>query len=110
MTKRQNDDPMWGVLWREALVALSLGWDLALPIFAGVLLGYFLDRWLGTGHVFTLGLLMLGIAIGYYNIARFILRVNRRDQEEARRKKEDGRLQDEDDAESSFHEDGATHK
>ena len=62
---------------------MSLGWDLAVPIFSGVLWGYLLDRWLATGYVFTLGLLMLGIGVGYYNVARFIRRVDRRSAEEA---------------------------
>lgn len=80
MTNKKDDEGFSGPLWRETLVAISLGWDLALPIFGGVLLGYLLDRWLGTGHVFTMGLLVLGIAIGYYNLARFIQRVDQRDQ------------------------------
>ena len=77
--KKDNQESFWGDLWREALVALSLGWELALPIFAGVLIGHFLDRWLGTGLDFTLGLLVLGIGLGYYSLARFIQRVDRRD-------------------------------
>lgn len=67
-------------LWRESLRAISLGWDLAVPIFCGVLFGYYIDRWLSTGHIFTIGLLILGIAIGYYNLARFIKRVAKHNQ------------------------------
>ena len=67
---------------------MSLGWDLAVPIFGGVLLGYLLDRWLATGYMFTLGLLMLGIGVGYYNVARFIRRVDRRSAEEATQEQE----------------------
>jgi ATP synthase protein I len=63
--------------------AMSLGWELALPIFAGVLAGHLMDRWLGTGYIFTMGFLVLGIAAGYYNVARTIRRIERR------RKKED---------------------
>ena len=58
---------------------MSLGWDLAIPIFGGVLLGYALDRWLQTRYIFTMGLLFLGIAISYYNLARFIQRIDRED-------------------------------
>lgn len=87
MTKK-NDQGFWGPLWREAVVAMSLGWDLAVPIFGGVLLGHFLDRWLGTGYVFTLGLLMLGVATGYYNVARFIQRVEIRERQLADREDE----------------------
>lgn len=60
-----------GRLWREAFRAVSLGWDLALPVFLGVFVGYFLDGRLGTGHIFTLGLMMLGVFIGYANLGRF---------------------------------------
>lgn len=76
MSEPEEGNRQWTTLWREALTALSLGWDLALPIFGGVLAGYWLDRWLGTGHVFTLGLLVLGVGIGYYNVARFIRRLH----------------------------------
>ena len=50
----------------------SLGWEIALPIFGGVILGYNLDRLLKTTYVFTLSLLGLGIFIGYYNIYKRI--------------------------------------
>ena len=74
---RNEENGFWATLWRESLVAMSLGWDLAIPIFGGVLIGYLLDQWLATGPTFTLGLLVLGIVIGYYNLARFIRRVTR---------------------------------
>jgi len=63
-------------IWREALRATSLGWDLALPIFGGVLVGYFLDRSLGTTYLFTLGLLLFGIGTGFYNVLRSIQRMD----------------------------------
>lgn len=59
-------------IWSEALGAMSLGWDLAIPIFGGVLLGHYLDKWLGTTYEFTIGLLVMGIAVSYYNLGRFI--------------------------------------
>lgn len=79
MSNTNEENGAWRTLWRESLRALSLGWELAVPMFGGVLLGYWLDRWLQTGHVFTLGLLVLGIAIGYYNVAHFIHRLNRQE-------------------------------
>jgi F0F1-type ATP synthase assembly protein I len=78
---KKNEESFWVPLWREAFVALSLGWDMAIPIFGGVLLGYALDRWLATGHIFTLGLLVLGIGLSYYNLARFIRRVDKQAQQ-----------------------------
>lgn len=67
--------------WHEALRATTLGWELAMPIFGGVLAGYYLDRWLGTGHIFTLGLLTLGVGAGFYNLWTVIQRMDRREQE-----------------------------
>jgi F0F1-type ATP synthase assembly protein I len=79
---RQN---IWGSVWREALAATSLGWDLALPIFGGALLGHLLDRRMDTGYIFTLGLIVLGIFTGFYNVARSIQRVEARERRRARK-------------------------
>ena len=51
---------------------ISLGWEIAIPIFSGVLIGYYLDRLLNTNYVFKLVLLGFGIFIGYYNIYKRI--------------------------------------
>ena len=50
----------------------TLGWELALPIFGGALLGYYLDKSLNTNHLLTLILLLAGIIIGYYDLIRLI--------------------------------------
>jgi ATP synthase protein I len=42
----------------------ALGWTIVLPALIGIFLGRWLDRTLATGLVFTLGLLMLGLALG----------------------------------------------
>ena len=76
--RKEREPGSWSFFWREAMQAMSLGWELALPIFAGVLGGHLLDRWLGTGYIFTMGFLVLGIAAGYYNVARTIRRIERR--------------------------------
>ncbi|MGC9356922.1 MAG: AtpZ/AtpI family protein [Anaerolineae bacterium] len=71
MTKKRDEKPWFHELGR----ASSLGWDLALPIFGGVLLGHYLDgRW-GTDYVFTVGLLFLGVMAGFYSIWRFSQRL-----------------------------------
>ncbi len=56
---------------KEAARATTLGWDMALPIFGGVLLGAFLDRKLGSGYIFTVGLLFAGVGLGFFNLWRF---------------------------------------
>jgi F0F1-type ATP synthase assembly protein I len=95
--KRKQDEGFWANLWREALLATTLGWELALPIFGGVLIGYALDRWIGTGHIFTLGLLTAGIFVSYYNVWRFIKRLDRKmESEEPRsREEEEGKKKEE---------------
>ncbi len=50
----------------------TLGWEIAVPIFGGILLGYQLDRYLGLNYIFTISLLVFGIMIGYYNIYKRI--------------------------------------
>ena len=58
---------------------MTIGWDLALPIFLGVLGGHLLDRRWRTGVAFTIGLLVLGLVVGVYNLARTLQRELRRD-------------------------------
>jgi len=51
----------------------TLGWELALPIFGGVLLGNRIDSKLpGSGYTFTFLLLIIGIFVGYYNLYKYI--------------------------------------
>lgn len=75
-------------IWREALQATSLGWDLALPIFGGVLAGYLLDRSLSTRYIFTLGLLLFGIVTGFYNVIRSIRQLDERSRRQAAERRE----------------------
>lgn len=51
----------------------SLGWELALPIFGGVFIGYQLDQILiKSRYLFTLSFLFIGIIVGYYNLYKLI--------------------------------------
>lgn len=70
---------------------MALGWQLAIPIFAGILIGHFFDRLLGTKYIFTLGLVMAGIMVSYYSLARFIQRLAAH---ERHRKKDDNQEKD----------------
>jgi len=89
MATDKEKGPEWlASLWRESLRAMSIGWDLAIPIFGGVLLGYFLDQWLGTKPTFTIGLLVFGIFLGYYNLGKFVNRMKRLDEKYMKKKKE----------------------
>jgi hypothetical protein len=42
----------------------SIGWLLAIPIAAGVLVGHSVDVWLGSGTRWTLALLGAGLVVG----------------------------------------------
>jgi len=55
------------------LRASSIGWELAVPIIGGPVIGYFIDKRFESGVTFTLILLGLGLFIGIYNLIRFII-------------------------------------
>ncbi len=80
--KDPEEKKVMPVLLREGFGILAIGWDLAIPIFAGVLVGHALDVWLGTSYLFTLGLLTLGVMVSYYNLLRLIQRFRGRDHRE----------------------------
>lgn len=90
MKENKDDETLWESLWREAVMATTLGWDLAVPIFGGTLLGYFLDRWLESGHIFTMGLMVFGIGVSYFNLWRIIRRLNNNSKSEQSKKTTDG--------------------
>ena len=50
----------------------TLGWELALPIFGGTLLGFHLDKMLELNYLLTFVLLIAGILVGYYNLVKLI--------------------------------------
>ena len=58
-------------MWRPAAFALvGVGFSLAFWIGGGAFLGHWLDGRFGTDPVFTLVLLLLGIALGCYDAYR----------------------------------------
>jgi ATP synthase protein I len=63
-------------LFREALASSSIGWEIALPIGGGVLLGQVIDKMVGTTIVFTILFLLLGVFSGFYNLVRHVQRIN----------------------------------
>ena len=50
----------------------TLGWEMALPIFGGALLGFHLDKTLMTNYILTFVFLIAGIMVGYYNLIKLI--------------------------------------
>lgn len=53
-----------GHFWRALAVVGSVGWPIVGLSLGGVLLGRFLDGWSGSGHRWTLTLLVLGTLAG----------------------------------------------
>ncbi|HTO71766.1 MAG TPA: AtpZ/AtpI family protein [Myxococcota bacterium] len=51
-------------------------WEASLSVVVGAFLGFFLDRWLGTGPVFTIALLVLGMVAGFRRLMRLAAAAN----------------------------------
>jgi len=55
-------------------LAISLGFNLAIPVVAGVILGRYLDKRFG-GEIYTLTLVLVGLIISLYNLYRIYKQV-----------------------------------
>lgn len=73
----ENDDKKQREIWRRALTAINLGWEMALPIFLGVLLGNYLDKLTNSEYNLTISLLVAGIFLSYFNLMQHIKKINR---------------------------------
>lgn len=69
MAKENNQKKKFSL---KGIGLATLGWEIALPIFGGVVFGHYLDRLTKTTYMFTLSFLGLGVFIGYYNIFKRI--------------------------------------
>ncbi len=77
---QQSDVPTGGRrVWARGLWIIPLGWELAVPIAAGAVLGHRLDSRYQSSPVWTLVLLLLGAAAGFYNVWSLIRRAVQRD-------------------------------
>ena len=54
--------------WKHVANMTSVGWSTVLPIAGGVLLGHYLDRRTSSEYVWTVGLLVGGIMVAFYNL------------------------------------------
>jgi len=61
-------------IWIGIGSALNLSWEVALPIFLGVLGGYFLDKYLNSPINFTLILLVFGVLLSFYRLINLGIR------------------------------------
>lgn len=58
--------------WRALSVLATAGITFVVATAGGALLGYFLDRWLGSSHWFTFIGMGIGIAAGFREFFRMI--------------------------------------
>jgi ATP synthase protein I len=68
----------------NALSASSVGLELGLSVAIGLLVGYYMDQWLGTEPWLLLAWMVLGLAAGFRGVFRAIARADRAAAEEAR--------------------------
>ena len=69
-TKAGSDDQGQGLSF-----ALRIGTEIVAALIVGVVIGYFLDRWLGTKPWFLLLFFVLGSAAGFMNVFRVVGRL-----------------------------------
>ena len=63
---------------RAAQPYIGAVWKLVGGAVVGVVGGYFLDKWLGTGPWLMLGLSLVGIGVGFYGFLHEMTRLSRR--------------------------------
>jgi ATP synthase protein I len=60
--------------WYYASLVGAGGWLFVIPVVGGAYLGRYLDKKMGSGILWTAALIVVGIAIGIYNIWHFYFR------------------------------------
>lgn len=60
----------------------TIGMQLVVATFVGLAMGYFLDKWLGTGPWMLIIFLLLGIVTGFRDVYREAMRLQRRSDED----------------------------
>ena len=76
MSARRSDQ---SDLWEHVALFSGLGFVLFGCIGAGILVGWFLDKWLGTVPIATLIGSGLGLAAGVFELLQILKRVEKRD-------------------------------
>ena len=71
---RQPKDEASREFFRSISLVTQLGLTMVVGIGLGFAGGYFVDRWLGTGHAFLIVGILLGIGAGFYNVYRMLQR------------------------------------
>jgi ATP synthase protein I len=79
VSSRRNDQ---SDLWEHVALFSGLGFVLFGCIGGGFLIGWFLDKWLGTVPIVTLIGAGLGLAAGVFELLQILKRVEKRDRED----------------------------
>ena len=58
--------------WAIALRLVGVGWFLAASVIIGIVVGLFLDEWLGTKVIFTLLGVLMGITVAFYGLYKMV--------------------------------------
>ena len=75
---------------KNLVLITQVGIDMVVPIFLGLLLGSLLDKWIGTKWIFSIILLIMGVAAGFLSAYKRIMELNKeknKDKEEKRDRK-----------------------
>lgn len=62
--KKDNNKSVWGASLESLTLISQLGLTIAIPIVLGAMAGHWLDVKFGTGRIFSILLLLIGIAGG----------------------------------------------
>ncbi len=54
------------------LKASTIGWEIAIPIFSGPLIGFFIDRSFGTDVRWTMILMGTGLAVATFSVIKYV--------------------------------------
>lgn len=88
MTEKQDRRALFRELGRYS----ALGLELAIAVVIGLAVGYYLDKWLGTGPWMTVVWIGIGFAAGVRSLYRAALRSGRElEKEEEEKRKPGGR-------------------
>jgi len=72
--KKQPKDEALSEFFRSIGLVTQVGIFMLAAIGAGFAAGYFVDKWLGTGHWFLIAGICLGVAAGFVNVYRMLLK------------------------------------
>lgn len=61
---------------KNLVLITQLAITMSVPIILGLLIGNYIDKWVGTKWIFSIILLIMGVASGFINSYRLIMSLN----------------------------------